>query len=1433
MNLETTSTASIKKSSSMLITSSSIASRTSTISSMTTILATSTSTTSSSTSSAYSPQSSHSSTVSIGTTAVASTYSMTSIESSTVSKILASSTISSSLRHTITSSEFTQKVSTFSTTSILTSSTPNILSITSLHTLPSSLSSSTLLTTVSNSTSIPLPTSSSSPISPTIQVVSSSTSTSLSALTSLFTSFILSSTKVLDSTSMPTCASSSLIISPTEVSTSSLTLLTPLSSSSSSISTTIVNYTSVSLSSLSSSITSSSATLSSSLTSLNSSSTLILNSTSMPLLTSSNSSILIPTVVSTITPLASMSSLSPSLTTTIISMPFSSSSNSIPSSTVVLKSTSTLLTSLSSSLHLYSSTPVASMSSLSPSLTTTIISMPFSSSSNSIPSSTVVLKSTSTLLTSLSSSLHLYSSTPLASMSSLSPSLTTTVSNYTSTPISSLSSSFMSSVHSTSTLLTSLSSSIHPTSTLLTSLSSSSHSTSTFLTSLSSSSHPTSTLLTSLSSSSHPTSTLLTSLSSSSHSTSTLLTSLSSSSHSTSTFLTSLSSSSHSSLTPLRSMSSSSTSSTLSTASSKTTSSKTTSISITRIGNTIVAPTTISKPNTIKTSTSSISTVQSLTKSAVTSTKPSTLSTSTDFSSSFFQSSSNIASAPPISGDVSILYFIIVGTLVPLLLVMIVVIVIIIIALVIMKRRVKKNLYIVNESPTTSAEEMQTETIQAFSPTEVVSLPPIDIGEPIVMNDSLPKPKKTKRVTIQADTPLVPTHPFIEEFPNNLTAEVGQEVHFKVKFKGTPTPSFNWYHNGEPVTDDYAHEIKGDGSLLLVSVEKIHKGVYGFVANNDAGTVSQQVVLTVTEEEARVPSGAASNIEINANLIPVGKFGEFVADGHANNDEEFMKQYALFHNDLDKHEMTISVSQKNKPLNRFRNVLVYDDNRIILKPLPSHEGCQNDYINASFIDGYSSAYRYIATQGPMANTLVDFWRLIWQEKPHVIVMVTNLMEGGRNKCHQYWPDSDSVYYGPFKVTLIDKQVLPDYTVRELQLILLGSDQPPLMITQYHFTSWPDHGVPEYATSILQFHRRIKNEYKPTKGPMLVHCSAGVGRTGTFMAIDMGLQQAEKEGGIDIISIINRMRQQRMFMVQTRVRCGNTQIDSWQARSMIGKLSEQDPETGQTGYNKQFTVLEQVTQKPDEVTHNIASQNKDKNRSTQFLPPDNHRVVLKGQQPNYINAVYVDSYKERKAFIIAESPMFSTVRNFWKMIEDINVTAIVMLCQEKENDEEVCYKYWPTEATEVIFGEYSIKLLNEELYDLYTERTIEIKNKMKGGSRHKVVQYQITGWEPNGEVTCHQAILMILEEMNKTQRRSGNTSIVVHCSDTVGRSAMFCAAATTINKCKTEGVIDVFQVLKSQRIQKPGSVQTVEQYKGIFEIVQIYLDSFMLYSNFSS
>ena len=205
--------------------------------------------------------------------------------------------------------------------------------------------------------------------------------------------------------------------------------------------------------------------------------------------------------------------------------------------------------------------------------------------------------------------------------------------------------------------------------------------------------------------------------------------------------------------------------------------------------------------------------------------------------------------------------------------------------------------------------------------------------------------------------------------------------------------------------------------------------------------------------------------------------------------------------------------------------------------------------------------------------LVDFWRLIYQERTPTIVMVTNLKEGNKKKCEQYWPDSGSKNFGPFRVTLTEQQVFADYTTRTLQvtvsilhLCIDGCPKPlhnvvlqlehsamrPLKVKQYHFTSWPDHGVPEYATSMLSFHKKIISQHKTSRGPILVHCryvdqcvlvqmlwltlySAGVGRTGTFICIDNVLEQIKKEKVVDIAGAINKMRHQRMKMVQTHVR----------------------------------------------------------------------------------------------------------------------------------------------------------------------------------------------------------------------------------------------------------------------------------------------------------
>ena len=184
------------------------------------------------------------------------------------------------------------------------------------------------------------------------------------------------------------------------------------------------------------------------------------------------------------------------------------------------------------------------------------------------------------------------------------------------------------------------------------------------------------------------------------------------------------------------------------------------------------------------------------------------------------------------------------------------------------------------------------------------------------------------------------------------------------------------------------------------------------------------------------------------------------------------------------------------------------------------------------------------------------------------------------------------------------------------------------LTQYHLTSWPDHGVPDYATPLMSLHKQVMAAWSPSKGPILVHCSAGVGRTGTFIAIDIALEQAKREGVVDIAGIVNRLRQQRMKMVQTLVRnevslfilmflkdqyvflhdalleaisCGDTEISTDQYQLILDKLKALDMKTDTTGIESQFVLLSQVTADPDSVLCPSAKSHLDKNRSNKYLP----------------------------------------------------------------------------------------------------------------------------------------------------------------------------------------------------------------------------------------
>ena len=224
-----------------------------------------------------------------------------------------------------------------------------------------------------------------------------------------------------------------------------------------------------------------------------------------------------------------------------------------------------------------------------------------------------------------------------------------------------------------------------------------------------------------------------------------------------------------------------------------------------------------------------------------------------------------------------------------------------------------------------------------------------------------------------------------------------------------------------------------------------------------------------------------------------------------------------------------------------------------------------------------------------------------------------------------------------------------------------------------------------------------------------------------------------------------------------------------------------------------------------------------------------RVVLKGESKDYIHASFANGYKQKKAFILTQGPMNNTCRDFWKMVYERNCGAIVMLSAIVENEEEVCYRYWPMNGMEQ-YGEFIVSNLEQTMHDGFMERIFSVTDS-KSGQAHRVSHFHQLNWGPDCEIDNPYNIITVISCVMQTQRRNGNTPIVVHCSDMVSRSAIFCATMTTIEGCKTESMADVFQVVKALRVQKPGAVMTVEQYRFIHELVLQFLDNYSNYSNF--
>ncbi|KAL2763702.1 receptor-type tyrosine-protein phosphatase T isoform 4 precursor [Daubentonia madagascariensis] len=531
---------------------------------------------------------------------------------------------------------------------------------------------------------------------------------------------------------------------------------------------------------------------------------------------------------------------------------------------------------------------------------------------------------------------------------------------------------------------------------------------------------------------------------------------------------------------------------------------------------------------------------------------------------------------------------------------------------------------------------------------------------------------------------------------------------------------------------------------------------------------------------------------------------------------------------------------ENRNKNRYGNIISYDHSRVRLLVLDGDP--HSDYINANYIDGYHRPRHYIATQGPMQETVKDFWRMIWQENSASIVMVTNLVEVGRVKCVRYWPD-DTEVYGDIKVTLIETEPLAEYVIRTFTVQKKGYHEIR-ELRLFHFTSWPDHGVPCYATGLLGFIRQVKFLNPPEAGPIVVHCSAGAGRTGCFIAIDTMLDMAENEGVVDIFNCVRELRAQRVNLVQTEEQyvfvhdaileaclCGNTAIPVCEFRSLYYNISRLDPQTNSSQIKDEFQTLNIVTPRvrPEDCSIGLLPRNHDKNRSMDVLPLDRclpFLISVDGESSNYINAALMDSHKQPAAFVVTQHPLPNTVADFWRLVFDYNCSSVVML--NEMDAAQLCMQYWP-EKTSGCYGPIQVEFVSADIDEDIIHRIFRICNMARPQDGYRIVQHlQCIGWPAYRDTPpSKRSLLKVARRLEKWQEqydgREGRT--VVHCLNGGGRSGTFCAICSVCEMIQQQNIIDVFHIVKTLRNNKSNMVETLEQYKFVYEVALEYLSSF--------
>ncbi|XP_052765430.1 receptor-type tyrosine-protein phosphatase S-like [Mya arenaria] len=457
--------------------------------------------------------------------------------------------------------------------------------------------------------------------------------------------------------------------------------------------------------------------------------------------------------------------------------------------------------------------------------------------------------------------------------------------------------------------------------------------------------------------------------------------------------------------------------------------------------------------------------------------------------------------------------------------------------------------------------------------------------------------------------------------------------------------------------------------------------------------------------------------------------------------------------------------------------------------------------------------------------------MVWQQEVEKIVMVTNLVERKKTKCEQYWPvHNQSKIYGDIEVVCKDEHIYADFIWRQLTL---SKNSKERRLHHLQFTSWLDKDIPDDVTSIIEFRQRVNALPISSTGPIVVHCSAGVGRSGTYIALDILSNEGEAETAINIPRCVFNMRQNRPNMIQS--------LSQYKYRhqalvyaltiecSLITRenVHEYKETSSKQKIKKQFENLQLIRVEKSDKELQATERNRlltKKNRKHADIPGDSNRprlfLFLKSGESDYINAIYIDSFKRKNRFLVAQTPLPNTVSDFTALAVQENCSCIVSMEARLEKHKGMVGLYFPGDNRTIKESFDSVPSNYDQSARNFVKRLLHIEGEGKTKKGVTISHYEYLDWDTtlNTPKSAEHFVAFIKEVEDASKSSHLNGPILVHCLTGAEQSGLFCVVMTLLEQLSENNEVNVVNAVSRVRARRSLAIPNKEQYYFCHECV---------------